>query len=81
MSQEKQQIKSAAGKSYEKANVAIVVKEGNFDKTFAKFKQRVKSSKIMNEVYERMQYTKPSAKRREEIQNAKMRQKTRNVEE
>ena len=82
MSKEKQNLKIAIGKSYEKCNASIVLKDAsNFEKALSKFKQRVKNSKVMNDLYDRMSYIKPSAKRREIIQKAVTRQKSRRIEE
>jgi len=83
MSQEKKPLLAAtSGKTYDKCNVGITIKDpANFDKAFSKFKQRMKNSKIMNDVYENMHYVKPSAARREVLQKAKSRQKSRGVEE
>jgi ribosomal protein S21 len=82
MAIQKQPLKSTTpGKNYEKCNVGITIKDPTlFDKTFSKFKQRMKNSKVMNDVYDRMAYRKPSSKRREVIQKAKSRQKSRKSE-
>lgn len=50
----------------------VNVKEaGSIEKALKKFKNKYRKTKVMNELRERKEYTKPSTKRREELKKAK----------
>ncbi len=49
----------------------VVVKNGNVDGAFKKFKQKVAKSGIPSEIRERQHYEKPGIKRRKKIEEAR----------
>jgi small subunit ribosomal protein S21 len=50
----------------------IKVKEGEkIDRALKRYKRKYRNTKIQQELRERIQYTKPSVKRREEVQKAR----------
>lgn len=53
----------------------INIKPGeNIDRALKRYKRKVRSVKLMDEIRERKQYTKPSKRRREQIKKAKFKQ-------
>jgi len=66
--------KQVEGTSYEKCRVRVIVKEGNIDKALGTLKRKSKDYGILKEIRDRMEFIKPSAKRRQEIMSAKLRQ-------
>lgn len=60
----------------------IPVKEGeNIDKALKRYKRKFDRVKIMKQLRERQQYTKPSVKRRDVIQRAEYIQHLRDLEQ
>ena len=43
---------------------SVIVKDGNVEKALRKFKKKVQTSGILNELREREQYTKPTTRRK-----------------
>ncbi len=54
----------------------IEVKKGeNIDKALRRYKRKVRNTKLIKEVRKRKQYTKPSVRRRNEVQDAAYRER------
>ena len=63
-------------------NMLIVkVKDGKIEKALKQLKRKVNQTKLVRELRENEQFTKPSVKRREEIKKAQYIQKMRDAEE
>lgn len=58
-----------------------VSKDENIDKALKRFKRKFNQIGVMKEIREREQFTKPSVKRRKEVQKAKYIQKLKDAEE
>ncbi len=60
----------------------VPVKEGeSIDRALKRFKRKFDRTKMMREIRERMQYTKPSVKRRQQILRARYRELKRQMED
>ncbi len=60
----------------------IPVKEGeSIDRALKRFKRKFDRTKMMRQIRERKQYTKPSVKRRQQILKAKYIQRLRDMED
>lgn len=57
------------------SGIGVIVRDNNVEKAIQIFKKRIKNSKILVEYKERMQFTKPSEKRRKARKISKMRSK------
>jgi len=64
------------GKHYSKGNgVGVTVRNGRLDIALSIFKKKVKNSKILLEYKQRMEFQKPSDKKRKERSISKLRSK------
>jgi len=59
----------------------VKVKDGKIEKALKQLKRKVNQTKLVRELRENEQFTKPSVKRREEIKKAQYIQKMRDAEE
>ena len=59
----------------------VKVKDGKIEKALKQLKRKVNQTKLVRELRDNEQFTKPSVKRREEIKKAKYIQQMRDAEE
>lgn len=59
----------------------VKVKDGKIEKALKQMKRKVNQTKLVRELRDNEQFTKPSVKRREEIKKAKYIQQMRDAEE
>jgi len=59
----------------------VKVKDGKIEKALKQLKRKVNQTKLVRELRDNEQFTKPSVKRREEIKKAQYIQKMRDAEE